>query len=116
MGSGPIVAESTSPVGNGTAGLLFINGMPPPGLVAGSIAVLGAGLGDVESRGRKGHGYDGEDDTPPPELNGGDAIGAEFSGWKMDTFIASFCPCSHGFVVPLLNEKKKYPSLDGCHV
>lgn len=77
MGRGPIVAESTSPVGNGTAGLLFINGMPPPGLEAGSSAVVGAGPGDVESWGRKGHWYDGEDDTAPPGLRGGDAKGEE---------------------------------------
>lgn len=40
------MAESTSPVGKGTAGLLLIKGMPPPlsgsnGIVAGELA-LGA--------------------------------------------------------------------------
>ncbi|CAL5325494.1 unnamed protein product [Camellia sinensis] len=72
VGKGRIVAESTSPVGNVTAGLLFINGMPSPlsGLAAGSIAV-GAGLGDIDSRGWNGHGYAGDDDTMPTELGDG---------------------------------------------
>lgn len=90
MSKGPIVAESTSPVGRGTAGLLLINGIPPPppfsgnvdGLVAGKIGLVGAGLGVFESRGRKGQGYDGEDDTAPPELSGGAAIGGCFGAFS----------------------------------
>ena len=52
VGKGRIVAESTSPVGRGTAGLLLMNGMPPPlsgtmddGIVTGEVAE-GAGLGE----------------------------------------------------------------------
>lgn len=53
MGKGRMVAESTSPVGRGTAGLLLINGRSPPfsgtrGLLAGRTA-SGAGLGDAVS-------------------------------------------------------------------
>lgn len=74
-----MVAESTSPVGNGTAGLLFINGNEPlpfrgalMGPFDGKIAFIGDGLGEVNSCGRLGHGYDGDDDTmsPPPPLTG----------------------------------------------
>lgn len=49
MGKGRIVAESTSPVGRGTAGLLLMNGMPLPlsGTVPGEVAaIMGAGVGE----------------------------------------------------------------------
>lgn len=64
MGSGLIVAESISPVGKGTAGLLLIKGMPLPpllsGIDVGTVSIgelaalpLGAGAGEeaVSSRG-----------------------------------------------------------------
>lgn len=80
MGNGRIVAESTSPVGRGTAGLLLINGYPllsgTMGLVAGNTA-LGAGLGEAVSLGLNGQGNAGEDDTMPPVTCGG---GAAFGG------------------------------------
>lgn len=89
VGKGWIVAESTSPVGKGTAGLLFMNGMPPlrDGPDDGEFTP-GAGLGESSSRGRKGHGNDGDDDTMPPAIgsgapkegksgDGGDAEGRE---------------------------------------
>lgn len=83
MGKGRIVAESTSPVGRGTAGLLLINGIPllsgTMGLVAGNIS-LGAGLGEEVSLGLNGQGNAGEDDTTPPELLGGAAIGGRSGG------------------------------------
>lgn len=44
------MAESTSPVGRGTAGLLLINGIPPPlsGTKDGTAPEeLGPGLGDA---------------------------------------------------------------------
>lgn len=82
MGKGRIVAESTSPVGNGTAGLLLIKGMPPPlpgtrlGTVTGEVA-LGAGE-TAAWRGLNGHGYTGEDDTiGPPEVGAGAAAGGK---------------------------------------
>lgn len=122
MGNGRIVAESTSPVGRGTAGLLLINGYPLlsgiMGLVAGNIAV-GAGLGEVVSLGLNGQGNAGEDDTmPPPVLCGGAA--ADFGGcWSgkegslsggetgvEDTFTANFCPSKQSLLEePLLKEK-----------
>ena len=100
-----MIAESTSPVGRGTAGLLLINGIPPPfsgtadGLVAGRIGPIGAGLGVLDSRGWKGQGYAGEDETIPPVLGNGAAAG----GWSgvseklsgggdKETVMASFCP------------------------
>lgn len=45
------------------------------GLVAEKIGLAGAGLGEFASRGRKGQGYDGEEDIGPPELSGGAANG-----------------------------------------
>ena len=107
MGKGLIVAESTSPVGRGTAGLLLINGIPSPfsgssdGLVAGK-TVLGAGLGaNSDSRGWNGQEKAGDDDTTPPETGAGAATAdshgavAEFSGagGSEDTFMVSFWPC-----------------------
>lgn len=57
VGMGRMVAESTSPVGRGTAGLLLINGMPPllppplngtNGTVIGELASgVGAGPGET---------------------------------------------------------------------
>ena len=102
MAKGRIVAESTSPVGRGTAGLLLMNGMSSPfsgtkdGLVAGKIAI-GAGLGEASWRGWNGHGNAGDDDTEPPELGRGAEIG-DSSGERADsggcscgeTFMASF--------------------------
>lgn len=61
MGRGLIVAESTSPVGRGTAGLLLIKGMLPPlsgtnvGMTPGDLAE-GSGVGEAASFGRNGHG------------------------------------------------------------
>lgn len=84
VGRGLIVAESTSPVGKGTAGLLLIKGMPLPlsgpndGIVTGEVAspLTGAGPGEAPSwRGRKGHGYAGEDEITPPETGAGASIG-----------------------------------------
>lgn len=86
VGKGLMVAESTSPVGNGTAGLLLMNGKEPPPLLGapkgpldGNIAFIGDGLGEVNSYGVFDHGYDGDEDTmspTPPPLgilgNGGD--------------------------------------------
>ena len=65
-GKGCMVAESTSPAGRGTAGLLFMNGMPPP--------LSGANAGAAASRGRNGQGNGGDDidDTSPTE-EGADA-------------------------------------------
>lgn len=50
-----MVAESTSPVGRGTAGLLLINGIPPlSGTMDGT--EFGPGLGDAaDCLGRNGH-------------------------------------------------------------
>lgn len=88
---GLIVAESTSPVGRGTAGLLLINGMPlPPPLSGTTVGIvigeneLGAGLGELigSCRGRYGHGYDGDEETTPPVAGGGASIGG-ISGGKV---------------------------------
>ena len=54
VGKGRMVAESTSPVGRGTAGLLLMKGMPPPlsgtnGTVTGEIAADDDGAGDGEA-------------------------------------------------------------------
>lgn len=98
-----MVAESTSPVGRGTAGLLLINGMPSSpllsgpieGLIAGRILPTGAGVGVLGSWGRNGQGYAGEEDTAPPELSGGAAVGGcggEVCASEKDTLMASFCP------------------------
>lgn len=97
-----MVAESTSPVGRGTAGLLLMKGMPPPlsgtnGTVTGELAcacacACGAGPGaEAACRGRKGHGNEGEDGTSPPEEGAGVATG-ECSGATAEevTFMASF--------------------------
>lgn len=102
VGKGRIVAESTSPVGRGTAGLLLINGIPPSlsgtmdGTFTGELAV-GAGLGEAAWRGWNGHGNAGEDDTTPPEEGSGAVTGGcsegitEVSGGGVeDTFMASF--------------------------
>ncbi|CAK7346773.1 unnamed protein product [Dovyalis caffra] len=110
VGKGLIVAESISPVGRGTAGLLLIKGTPlPPPLsginvgtvVIGELAALppGAGAGEkaVSSRGRNGHGYAGEDDTLSPGVGagtGGDGIGGSCTGGgdgAGETFMESFC-------------------------
>lgn len=72
VGKGRIVAESTSPVGKGTAGLLLINGIPPP--LSGTMEEelpLGAGLGESACRGWNGHENAGEDDTTLPEEGAG---------------------------------------------
>lgn len=65
------MAESTSPVGSGTAGLLLMNGIPSlSGAAAGTPTVRyepGAGLGDTLSRGWNGHGNAGEEATTPPD-------------------------------------------------
>ena len=102
MGKGRIVAESTSPVGNGIAGLLLIKGMPPllsgtrVGTVAGELA---HGAGETAWRGRTGHGYAGEDDTTDaPEVgagataggNSGDRVVAFSGGSAGVTFMESF--------------------------
>lgn len=109
MGKGRIVAESTSPVGKGTAGLLLMNGRSPPfsgtrGLFAGRRA-SGAGLGAAVSCGRKGHGYAGEDDTMPPECGGSSGEGEGVLAGEEVTLIASLCPSKHALLDPLLNEK-----------
>lgn len=73
-----MVVESTSPVGRGTAGLLLMNGIPPPlsgtrdGSMAGELAP-GAGLGESSWRGRNGQGTAGEDDMTPPDVGAGAA-------------------------------------------
>jgi hypothetical protein len=81
-----MVAESTSPVGRGTAGLLLMKGMPSPlplngtnGTVIGELASgVGAGPGEEPWCGRKGHGNEGEDCISPPEEGAGVvAIGKE---------------------------------------
>ena len=95
-----MVAESTSPVGRGTAGLLLMKGMPPPlsgtnGIVTGELAcacACGAGPGEEAScPGRKGHGNEGEDGTSPPEEGAGVDTG-ECSGAIAEeaTSMASF--------------------------
>lgn len=113
MGNGRIVAESTSPVGRGTAGLLLINGYPllsgTMGLVAGSIA-LGAGLGEAASLGLNGQGNAGEDTMPPVFCGGGAAFGGcSLSGGETgveDTLTANFCPSKQSLLEePLLKEK-----------
>lgn len=93
-----------------------MNGISPPfsgtiGPFAGNTA-LGPGLGELASRGWNGHGYAGEDDIKPPDITGGAPAGG-FSGGEAgldagienDTLIASFWPCKHAALVPLLNEK-----------
>lgn len=104
VGRGLMVAESTSPVGKGMAGLLLINGMPPPasgtkdGTVTGAVApwLNGAGPGETASwRGRKGQGYAGEDETTPPETGAGASIGGccgemVLAFWGNETSMASF--------------------------
>lgn len=85
-----MVAESTSPVGKGTAGLLLMKGMVPlflgfTGNIAGAgavppAAVIGSGFGVADpdpafSRGWNGHGNAGEDETTPPGVAGGDVSG-----------------------------------------
>ena len=89
-----MVAESTSPVGKGTAGLLLMKGMLPlfsgiTGNIAGAgeippSAVMGSGVGAPDpafSRGWNGHGNAGEDETTPPDVAGREASGGvdEFS-------------------------------------
>lgn len=120
MGTGRIVAESTSPVGRGTAGLLLISGYPllsgTMGLVAGNIA-LGAGPGESVSLGLNGQGNAGEDETMPPVICGGAAIGG-LSGNegcfscgvgapadKVMTLTANFWPSKQSLLDPLLKEK-----------
>lgn len=94
-----MVAESTSPVGRGTAGLLLMKGMPPPlsgtnGTVTGELAsACGAGPGeDAACRGRNGHGNEGEDGISPPEEGAGVVATGESSGATAEevTFMASF--------------------------
>jgi hypothetical protein len=117
VGKGRIVAESTSPVGRGTAGLLLIKGIPSllsgtnDGTVTGELAV-GAGLGGAAWRGWKGQANAGEDDTTPPEDGAGAATGgssggiAEASGGGVeDTFMESFSEAWHAFRDPLLKAK-----------
>lgn len=117
-----MVAESTSPVGKGTAGLLLMNGMLP--IAAGETAGIGEiptevqagpGLAPSFSRGWNGQGYDGEDETSPPGVAGGGFSGGEDCEVVDVISTASFWPCSHGMLVPLLKAKQKYPVLDGCH-
>jgi hypothetical protein len=104
-----MVAESTSPVGRGTAGLLLMKGMPSPlplngtnGTVIGELASgVGAGPGEEPWCGRKGHGNEGEDCISPPEEGAGvvaigeeeeeEASGAEAVVELEVTFMASFC-------------------------
>lgn len=105
------MAESISPVGRGTAGLLLIKGIPPPlsGINVGTVAIgelaalppgSGAGEKAVSSRGRDGHWYAGDDDTMSPGIcagTGGDAVGGSCAGGggggggAGDTFMESFC-------------------------
>lgn len=113
------MAESTSPVGRGTAGLLLMNGIPPSllGTMDGSMAgesAPGAGLGETSWRGRNGQGNAGEDDMKPPDAgegatSGGDSGGAiRFSGGGEAevTSTASFCEgCWHVVAEPLLKLK-----------
>lgn len=76
--------------------------MPPPlsgtsvGTVTGELAL---GVGETAWRGRKGHGYAGEDETTdPPEAGAGAAVGGNsgegdvaFSGGSAGkTFMESF--------------------------
>lgn len=83
------MAESTSPVGRGTAGLLLINGMPLPPL-------SDEGPGDAASRGRNGHENVGDDGTSLPEEGLGALIGeAPGDGdgggdTEFETFMARF--------------------------
>ena len=117
MGKGRIVAESTSPVGNGTAGLLLIKGMPPPlsGITVGTVTgELALGAGETAWRGRNGHGYTGEDDTTdPPEVGAGATSGGNsddgvvaFSGGSAGvTFMESFCEPWHVLKEPFLKVK-----------
>lgn len=93
-----MVAESTSPVGRGTAGLLLINGMPfPPalfginGTVAGELPA-GAGPGEAAWRGRNGHGNAGDDGSSPPDdgSGAGAPVGGSSGGIVEETLIANF--------------------------
>ena len=80
---GVIVAESTSPVGKGTAGLLFMNGIPPPPLSGITVAILSGG-GDADADacfGLNGHGYPGA---------GADPTGGSAGGETVATLMASF--------------------------
>lgn len=105
MGSGRIVAESTSPVGNGTAGLLLMKGILPLLLSKVGTAgigefALGDGPGETEAEGWKGHGNDGEDDTIPPATGSGAVSGAAIVEWAAapgsgDTKNVNFLETSH---------------------
>jgi len=113
VGKGRMVAESTSSVGRGTAGLLLMKGMPPPlsgtnGTVTGEPACAwGAGPGEEAAWcGRKGHGNEGEDGTSPPEEGAGVATG-EGSGTIAGeaTSMASFSESLHAVSDPLWKVK-----------
>jgi len=93
---GCIVAESTSPVGRGTAGLLLMKGMLSPlplygtnGSVIGElVSGVGAGPGEEPWWGRNGHGNEGEDCISPPEEGPGVVgIGEEASGAEAEAFV-----------------------------
>ena len=95
------MAESTSPVGNGTAGLLLIKGMPSPPLSGTSVGTatgeLALGDGETAWRGRNGHGYVGDEDdtTVPPEVGAGAAAGGNSGDGVLSfsagvTFMESF--------------------------
>lgn len=113
------MAESTSPVGRGTAGLLLMNGIPPSlsGTRAGSAAgelAPGAGLGKTSWCGRNGQGNAGDDDMEPPGVgvgatSGGDSGGVTrfFGGGEAEvTSTASFCvSCRHVLTEPLQKPK-----------
>lgn len=74
IGNGRIVAASVSPVGRGTAGLLFMKGIPLP--ESGSVdGLVEYGLGELAECGRRGKLYAGVDGKCPPEVGEGAAEG-----------------------------------------
>lgn len=70
-----MVAASVSPVGRGTAGLLFMKGIPLPES-GGVDGLAGGGLGELIERGRRGQLYAGVEGKCPPEIGEGAAEGA----------------------------------------
>lgn len=110
IGKGRIVAESTSPVGKGTAGLLLINGTPLNGNEDGITVAGGLAPGEAAfSRGPKGQWYAGGEDEAGtgPARGDGSGDGPTLScGAGGSTSKASFWPSSHG-LSDLLSLKEK---------
>jgi len=108
VGRGCEVAESTSSVGRGTAGLLLMKGMLP--LLYGTVATLdeGEGAGEPSCGAWKCHGKKGDGDTSPEN---GESCGGIAEAWGVAaitaevTSMASFWEAWHALRDPSLKLK-----------